>query len=337
MFPSLVVSVFLAASILVQATPLEPRTYSDKFISGFLAQLKKLGLGTSENIWQNVIQSDGGNYLVGLLKSQTVTVLIPENSAYDSEHSNDDDPLDLLSYSVVFGSPEDDFKVNNSSYTRRGAKQSRSSASSGLKWPSRKRWWGILDDNQVQIIDQFSSTANKRWNNSPQIIIDRPVNSAKVTSRSSFKNIIILTIDTVLTLPRKVSDLLCKPLVSSAPHGFTKFGGALQKAGLLDYVDNGFKSTVFVPTDQAFYDSNCDDDDSPSVLKNHFFFGSVVYSTLFSYIPKATAESGKQLCFSYEDGVHYVQCGSSKAIILRSDVTTKWGVLHVIDKVLKCD
>ncbi|KAG9075021.1 hypothetical protein FRC06_010321, partial [Ceratobasidium sp. 370] len=246
---------------------------------------------------------------------------------------------------TVFGSPEDDFKITNSSLgklgslSRRGAKQSRSAAPSGLKWPknTHKRWSGLLDNNQAQIVDQFSSATKKRWNESPLILIDRPVGSATVVSRSKFKNIIILVIDTVLTLPKKVSDLLCKPLISSAPYGFTKFGGGLQKAGLLDEVDNGYKSTVFAPTDEAFYDANLSDDDCTSVLKNHYFFGKVVYSTLFPQIPKATAASGKELELSYEDGVHYVKCGSTKAIILRSDVTSKLGVLHVIDKVLKCD
>ncbi|KAG8713781.1 hypothetical protein FRC08_012817 [Ceratobasidium sp. 394] len=340
MFSSVLVSAFLAASTLVQASPVTRRGYSDGdgFISGFLTWLDGLELSESGDVWRRALESEEGGYLAGVLQSQTVTVLIPENSAYDSKYSNYDDPLDLLSYSTVYGSPEDDFKINNGSYTRRGARQSRSSASSGLRWPRRtKRAYGLLDNNQVQIIDQFSSSGKKRWNDGPSIIIDRPVDSARVVARSSYKNVIICIIDKVLTLPEKVSDLLWKPLVSSAPYGFAKFGGGLQKAGLLDYVDNGFKSTVFVPTDQAFYDSDCDDDHTPGVLKNHFFFGEVVYSTIFRNVPKVTAESGKELRLSYEDGVHYVRCGQSKAIILRSDVTSKFGVLHVIDKVLKCD
>ncbi|KAG9074404.1 hypothetical protein FRC06_010720 [Ceratobasidium sp. 370] len=337
MFPSLVVSVLLAASTLVQASPVVPRGNSDSFISGFLAKLKQLGLTTSEGFWENTIHSTGGDYLVGLLKSQTVTVLIPKNDAYDPTNpSIGSDPLSVLSYTTIFGSPEDGFKITNSSLTRKGASQSRSSASSGLEWPSRKRWNGLLDNNQVQIVDQFPSTSRKR--NNPLILIDRPVGSATVVSRSSFKNIIILVVDTLFTLPTKVSDLLSKPLISSTPNGFVKFGGGLQKAGLLDTVDNGFKSTVFAPTDEAFDEAGLSGDEiSSSLLKNHYFFGTIVYSTLFPYIPKATAESGKELDFTYEDGVHYVQCGSSKAIILRSDVTSKWGVVHVIDTVLKCD
>ncbi|KAG9075013.1 hypothetical protein FRC06_010325, partial [Ceratobasidium sp. 370] len=207
-------AIFLATSTLVQASPLQPRGGKwggkDSFISGFLNTLKQLGLTTSENFWEETINSSGGDYLVDLLKSQIVTVLIPKNDAFDpKDPSIGNDPLDLLSYSTIFGSPEDDFKITNSSLgelgslSRRGAKQSRSAASSGLKWPRRKRWGGLLDNNQAQIVDQFSSTTKKRWNEGPLILIDRPVGSATVVSRSKFKNIIILVIDTVLTLPKK--------------------------------------------------------------------------------------------------------------------------------------
>ncbi|KAG8709705.1 hypothetical protein FRC08_018146 [Ceratobasidium sp. 394] len=345
MFPSRVLSVLLVVSAVVHASPVVSRDSNpdklDSYTSGFLKKLHGLGLTTPADLLKDAINSPGGDYLVDTFKSQSVTFIVPDNSAFDSDHpSIGDDPVSVFSYSTVYGTPEDGFKITNTSLTRKGASQSRSSASSGLKWPgrsSRKRWNGLLDNNQVQIIDQFSSTSKKRWDNKgPTIIIDRPQDSATVVSRSSYKNIVILVIKVILALPPKVSDLLCKPLVSSAPNGFTEFGGALQRAGLLDYVDNGFKSTVFVPTDQAFYDANLSGDEITSILKNHFFFGKVVYSTLFTSISEATAESGKELYFSYEDGVHYVSCGSDKAIILRSDVTSKWGVMHIIDKPLKC-
>jgi len=265
--------------------------------------------------------------------------LIPKNDAYDLiSPSLGSDVQSVLAYTTIFGTPEDGFKITNSQLTRKGASQSRSSASSGLKWPgrsSRKRWNGLLDNNQVQIVDQLSTTSKR--NNGPLIVIDRPTDSATVVNRASYENIEILVTDRVFKLPTTVSDLLCKPLISSTPNGFVKFGGGLQKAGLLDTVDKGFRSTVFAPTDDAFKAAGLSGRQiTASLLKNHYFFSSVVYSTIFTNIPQATAESGNQLYFSYREGVHYVKCGSSEAIILRSDVTSKWGVLHVIDKVLQC-
>ncbi|KAG9094509.1 hypothetical protein FS749_012329 [Ceratobasidium sp. UAMH 11750] len=341
MFSSQALSLLLAASTLVRGTPVVTRDNSNNCASGLIAALEQpdLEASISAHLLGDAVESSGGSYLCDLFSSQAITLFVPQNKAYDPDHpSVGDDPVGVWSYSTVFGTPEDGFKVTNTSLTRKGAAQSRSSASSGLQWParsSRKRAGGLLDNNQVQIIDQISSSSKKRWNDGPLYIVDRPVGSALVLKRASYKNVVIMVIDRLLTKPTTVSDLLCKPLVSSAPYGFTKFGGGLQKAGLLDYVDQGFKSTVFVPTDQAFYDSDCSNDDV-STLKNHFFFGKIVYSTIFPYVSQATAESGKELYFSYEDGIHYVQCGSTKAIILRSDVTSKWGVTHVIDKVLKC-
>jgi hypothetical protein len=95
-----------------------------------------------------------------------------------------------------------------------------------------------------QVVDKFSSASRKRGSDEDLILIDRPVGSAKVVGRFPFKKIIILVIDTVLTLPTGVSDILCKPLIESTPNGFIKFGGALQKTDLLDKVDNGRKITV---------------------------------------------------------------------------------------------
>jgi hypothetical protein len=95
-----------------------------------------------------------------------------------------------------------------------------------------------------QVVDKLSTGNRKRGSDEDLILVDRPVGSAKVVGRSTFKKIIILIIDTLLTLPTSISDILCKPLIDSAPNGFTKFGGALQKTGLLDKVDNGRKITV---------------------------------------------------------------------------------------------
>ncbi|KAG9089168.1 hypothetical protein FRC06_001688, partial [Ceratobasidium sp. 370] len=184
---------------------------------GLLAQL---GLTKSENSLQNTIEGPGGEALCDLFESQGISLPVPKNDEYDPYHpSISDDPWSIWSYNTIFGTPEDGFKITSTSPSRRGASQSRSSGSSGLKWPgrsSRKRWNGLLDNNQVQ-------------------------------------------------------------------------------AGLLDDVNEGFKSTVLAPTDQAFYDANLSDDKCPSVMKNHFFVGAIVYSTLFTKIPEAAAEPGKKL------------------------------------------
>jgi hypothetical protein len=66
----------------------------------------------------------------------------------------------------------------------------------------------------------------------------------QVLEQLAFKNVDIFVLYTVLTIPTSVSDLLCKPLIAKTTSGFVKFGGSLQKAGLLDTVDNGNRTTV---------------------------------------------------------------------------------------------
>lgn len=89
----------------------------------------------------------------------------------------------------------------------------------------------------------FGSSGQKRWANET-ILIRRTVGSATVLSKAQYKDLTILPIDAVLTLPTKVDDVLCKPLVSSAPNGFTKLGPALYETGLMDSVNTNYRVTV---------------------------------------------------------------------------------------------
>ncbi|KAG8679424.1 hypothetical protein FRC11_003748 [Ceratobasidium sp. 423] len=118
------------------------------------------------------------------------------------------------------------------------------------------------------------------------------------------------------------------PLVKYAPNGFPKFKEALEKAGVLDLVDTKDKLTIFVPVDD-----DCDYDN----VKNHFFFGKIVFTPLFPSVGEATAQSGEKLKFWFENDVHFVSCGNTRAVVLRGDVIPQNGVMHVIDRPLKCD
>ncbi|KAG8724158.1 hypothetical protein FRC09_000052 [Ceratobasidium sp. 395] len=339
MFLAMTLPFLLVVPSLIQASSVVPRN-NDSFLTGFLAALEKKNLTSLAKTYANIAETEAGKPVIDLLKSGSLTLLAPDNSAFDPDHP-DIDP-DVLRYSTLWGSIDDNFKTTNSSITRRGANvQSHSSAPSGF--PRRgasggsKRSSGLLDQYQVQIIDQFFSTGSrKRWLNDRVVLVDRTVGSAKVVGRFTFKKIIILVIDTVLTLPAKISDILSKPLIDSTPSGFAKFGGGLQQTGLLDEVEDRDKITVFVPIDDAFTGvDELSSDDLTRILKNHFSFGTIVYSPLFPSISKVVAESGKELKLTFVNDVQYISCGQEKARVLRADVITPNGVLHVVDKVLK--
>ncbi|KAF8672954.1 hypothetical protein RHS04_07721 [Rhizoctonia solani] len=331
----------LATLSVIQAASVAPRN-NDYFLSEFLDALNKNNLTTLANSYEKIAQTDAGGEVIDALKNNgKVTLLAPENESFKS--STDELGANVLLYNTIWGSIYEHFKTSKNYLSRRGSTHSRDIAQTAYPRPagSRKRTYN-LQDYQVQVIDQFSNNDSdswKRWSNDPLILIDRAVGSAKVVGSFTFKNIIVLIIDSVLSLPGKVSDLLCKPLIKNAPEGFVKFGSALQKAGLLNSLDNrGARLTLFAPIDDEFCDiDKFSKEELKSFLKNHFFFGKVVFSPLFPSIRKATAESGKQLEFLFENDINYVCCGNTKAAVLRSDVISENGVLHVIDRPLKCD
>ncbi|KAG8728161.1 hypothetical protein FRC11_011672, partial [Ceratobasidium sp. 423] len=173
-----------------------------------------------------------------------------------------------------------------------------------------------IDPDIIKYSTLWGST-DKHFNTSDFTRRDAPyqtLGDAKVVGRFTFQKIIVLIVDTVLTLPTMVSDLLCKPLIKSAPNGFIKFKEALEKTGLLDLVETKDKLTASLSSQISLVDDTfCDDgtlskDKLASLLKNHFFFGPIVYTPLFSSVCKATAQSGKQLEFSFENSIHYVRC-----------------------------
>ncbi|KAG8757846.1 hypothetical protein FRC11_004235 [Ceratobasidium sp. 423] len=342
-FLARVVPALLAALSLVQAASVALRNNND-FFPGFIDALNKNNLTTLADNYQKIAKTDEGKPIVDLLKTGEFTILAPENCAFDPKHL-DIDP-DIIKYSTLWGSIDKHFSTSD--FTRRDAPyQTREPAPS--TFPRRNNTGASkrtqsLDKFQVQVIDQFFTPSSwKRWINDPLVLIDRAVGNAKVVGRFTFQKIIVLIVDTVLTLPTTVSDLLCKPLMKSAPNGFIKFKEALEKTGLLDLVETKDKLTASLSPQTCLVDDTfCDDgtlskDELASLLKNHFFFDPIVYTPLFSSVCKATAQSGKQLEFSFENSIHYVSCGKTRAMVLRGDVIPQNGVIHIIDRPLKCD
>ena len=77
-FSHLVTSVLLAASAVVQASPLERR--DDDFVPGFLETLKNAGLTCLCDIYADFFKTDQGPDLIDQLKCQKLSILAPENT-----------------------------------------------------------------------------------------------------------------------------------------------------------------------------------------------------------------------------------------------------------------
>ncbi|KAH7338325.1 FAS1 domain-containing protein [Rhizoctonia solani] len=321
-----VVPALLAASGVVRAAAIAPRA-DDPFFSGFLDLLNENNMSRMADGFKRIADTDEGKPVIELLKSKQLTILAPEDKEYELfPHIYG---LDELQFSIVIQKMSEIFGTKG--HSRRGAKfQSRSPAPSSFKRssaPNRKAAES-LEDNQVQVMDLYDDSS---------IAINRPVGNAQVTGMFQYnQQLDILRIDNQLELPPNVSDLLCKPLTEDDT--FTKFTAALQRTGLMESVDKNDKLTLFVPVDKSSYDwDERSEEDLKSTLQDHFLFGQVLYSTKFLSVGEVTALSGKQLKLSVEDGVSYVSCGTSKAKLLRSDVISSNGGLHVIDSPIQCN
>lgn len=74
-----------------------------------------------------------------------------------------------------------------------------------------------------------------------------------------------------------------------------------------------------------------------AVLANHVLNSTVVYSTQLGDdegISAATTASGQQLTFEEREDSVFVRSGDTEARIVRSDILTDNGVIHLIDTVL---
>ncbi|KAG8724389.1 hypothetical protein FRC09_019191 [Ceratobasidium sp. 395] len=104
MFLTKVLPFLLGVLTLVQASSMVLRN-KDSFLTGFLAALKKENLTSLAKTYENIAGTNAGKPVIDLLKSGPLTLLAPENSAFDPDHP-DIDP-DVLRYSTLWGSIDD--------------------------------------------------------------------------------------------------------------------------------------------------------------------------------------------------------------------------------------
>ncbi|QRV73641.1 Fasciclin domain-containing protein [Ceratobasidium sp. AG-Ba] len=311
------VAVLLAAS--AAASPIHPR--QDYFI-GLVQLLNQQGLTTLGGVLSQFAGTPQGQQIAGALPNGNYTVFAPTNAALDPvvpTLGNDTGTLGaILSYHIANGS----FPVSSIAPAR-----SHSIAPTLL---TNETYVNLGGSPQVQVLEQTPDGNG--------VLVRRTTGNATVTSTTTYQNLIVHVINSILTPPGDLKAVLSTSLVGRAPGGFTQLGGALQKVGELDTLNNAASITVFAPIDSAFEAINqtvagLSDDQLKSVLQNHVVQG-VVYSTQLPSTPNATAASGAQLDFAIQDGVAYVTHNQTRARILRSDVATKNGVVHVIDSVL---
>ena len=120
---------------------------------------------------------------------------------------------------------------------------------------------------------------------------------------------------------------------------FTTLVAAVQAAGLVDTLKGNGPFTVFAPTDDAFAKlpkgvvSNLlkpeNKDQLAAVLTYHVVPGKVMAKDVVSLTEAKTA-SGKKVKVKVVDGKVKI----NKATVVKADVASSNGVIHVVDKVI---
>lgn len=152
---------------------------------------------------------------------------------------------------------------------------------------------------------------------------------------ATYQNVRLIPINNVLTpptnLPATLQALNLTSLVQLA-----------QQAQVASALNSTSALTLFAPNDAAITAAQsqvaaANDEQRRTILSNHVINGTAVYSTQLEgdrAIKSATSASGEMLSFEEDDDQLYVRSGDVRARIVRSDVLTSNGVVHVIDTVL---
>ncbi|KEP51111.1 fasciclin domain protein [Rhizoctonia solani 123E] len=321
MYSKLLFSI-LAASASVQASPIarqEPTAY----LAGVLQALQQANLTTLSTLLTQFAGTEQGQQIANQLPNANYTILAPSDAAFQPVlpglQADNSSLGPILSYHLIKGSYPADVIAPARSHTI---------APTLL---TNDTYVNLGGNPQVQVLERAADGNG--------VIVRRTIGNATVTSSTTYQNLIIHVVNTVLSPPADLKAALSTSLVSRAPGGFSQLGAALQKVGQLEPLNNAATTTVFAPVDDAFVAINSTvagltNEQLTSVLQNHVISNSVVYSSQLANTANVNAASGAQLSFSVENGVAYVSYNNTRARVLRSDVAVKNGVVHVIDAVL---
>ena len=153
-------------------------------------------------------------------------------------------------------------------------------------------------------------------------------------------NGVIHVIDTVLTPPAKLADIVDTAVADGR---FTTLVAAVQAAGLVDTLKGAGPFTVFAPTDEAFAKLPAGTvetllkPENLETLKNtllyHVVSGKVMAADVVTLDGKMadTAFEGNSIKISVKDGKVYL---NENVQVIITDIETTNGVIHVIDTVL---
>lgn len=297
-----------------------------QYINGLVQALNTYGLTTLAAASAALNSSSDGQQVAQSLSTGNWTLFAPNNQAFSSAPINlTSDPTsvrNLLSYHVVYGN----FTDQTSPY------------------PNITLGRTLLNDSSLVRLEGNESQVLAWSKGSDGIFVLNNGTTVPVVNKTVYQNLQVLVIDSVLKIPQNLSDT-----ISNSTYDVTTLAGGLSSINvptnnsttLLNVLNNASGITLFAPNNSAIATADCISGLLPNntaliaLFGNHVINGTTVYSPAFTNGNNYTSASGEPFAFkSNSSGVYVSSGGSNWAHIMRSDVLTSNGVVHVIDSVL---
>lgn len=297
-----------------------------QYLNGLVQGLNSDGLTALASASAALNSTPNGQQVAQSLSTGNWTLFAPSNQAFNSAPinltSNSTSIWDLLSYHVVSGN----FTDQTSPY------------------PNITLGRTLLNDSSLVRLEGNESQVLAWSKGSNGIFVLNNGTTVSVVNKTSYQNLQVLVIDSVLQIPQNLSDT-----ISNSTYDLTTLAGGLSSITiptpnsptLLNVLNNASGITLFAPNNSALATASCIGSLLPNstaliaLFGNHVINGTTVYSPAFTNGNNYTSASGEPFAFkTNSSGVYVSSGGSNWAHIMRSDVLTSNGVVHVIDSVL---
>lgn len=310
--------------------------FNETFLEGLLNELTSLNLTTLVGAATSIANIPAGVALLDALSNgKPATLLAPTNFAWAGVNpafsGNPDWVAQALAYHII---PE---HVNVSSIAR--VPQGGTSVHPTLLTDPSIVY---LDGKPQNINFNLDPTTNKTV-----IVSNQDKFFPVIQATHTYQNIQILTISSVVDLPPSLYFALQPSTTYPWVQNLTTLTSTAP-ASALQNITNTPATTFFAPTNEAFANAaagygglptsngalNLNESEWATLLQNHAIFGSVVFSGAKQ--TNFTSGAGETITVgtggAYGNAVYYK--GEVVANIIRADIVTQSGVLHIIDAVL---
>ncbi|GBE78639.1 FAS1 domain-containing protein [Sparassis latifolia] len=319
-------------TLLAAVSAVVAQTQNTTFLTGFIETLQGMGLTDLTTFASQINDSSFGEALLATISDgKPYLFFAPSNDAFMNAPENvTANPPDTLAYHYVSGNFSGDMSMYpNVTLGRTFLNDSMFVQLEGNK--SQVLAWTKLADGAIHILNQMNDTM--------------------VTNTTMYGNITINVINTVLSFPPSLSDVVMMDMNASLSslqtvlqeinvEYFNASTGETHNTSTFDVLNMGAHGfTLFAPNSSALdaissalQSLSNNQTLADTILLNHVINGTSVYSSELVGM-NYTSAAGEPLLFMMNTTGQYVTSGNVTAKIIQPDVLLSNGVIHVIDRV----